>query len=212
VLQFLAQWTEPSSDALKIAGLIAAFVVAACAFIPRAPLCLISGAVLGVYGFPLAALASTGGAVLAFLGARYLFRTRFLKIVESRHLVMATVEAFESEGWWLLALFRLGSPLPGTLTNYVLGLTRVGVVSFSFATLIGVLPQTLIFVYFGAIGKMAIDEKRGALNISLHVIGVLLIAIVIIVMTTKVTKLIQDRQCSLTDRIAEKSNANSRFD
>jgi uncharacterized membrane protein YdjX (TVP38/TMEM64 family) len=52
----------------------------------------------------------------------------------------------------------LASLIPGTATNYLLGVTRIGLWPYTAATLVGLLPQTFLFVYIGAAGHIALED------------------------------------------------------
>jgi len=174
-IQFVHLWRD--QGAAGLAALAAAFVVGAMIFAPRPPMCVVSGLVFGFIAVPVVLLASTLGAVLAFLLSRYLFRSRFLEMAERRPVWSALVEAINAEGWRLVGLLRLASLVPGTVTNYLLGVTRIGLWPYALATFLGLLPQTVLFVYVGAAGSMALDDiSRSPLQIALLVFGLLFTA------------------------------------
>jgi uncharacterized membrane protein YdjX (TVP38/TMEM64 family) len=159
-------WRE--LGAAGLGALAAIFVVGAMVFAPRPPMCIISGLVFGFIAIPVILLASTLGSVLAFLLSRYLFRSRFLKMAERRPVWRTLIEAIDAEGWRLVGLLRIASLIPGTATNYVLGVTRIGLWPYTFATLVGLLPQIALFTYIGAAGQIALEDSpasplRGAL-------------------------------------------------
>ena len=77
-------------------------------------------------------------------------------MIERRPVWKALVETIDEEGWRLVGLLRLASLIPGTATNYLLGVTRIGLWSYATATLVGLLPQIVLFVYIGAAGQMAL--------------------------------------------------------
>lgn len=158
--------------AIGLAALAAAFVIGAMIFAPRPLMCVVSGLVFGFIAVPVVLLGSTLGSVLAFLLSRYLFRSRFLEMVERRPVWGALVDAINAEGWRLVGLLRLASLVPGTVTNYLLGVTRIGLWPYTLATLFGLLPQTFLFVYIGAAGKMALEDlAKSPLNMALLVVG-----------------------------------------
>src|SRR5262245_60240656 len=97
--------------AAGFALLAATFVLGALAFVPRAPLCLIGGLVFGLAAIPIALLASTAGAVTAFLLSRHLMHARVRRALDRRPRLAAAAAAVE--GWQLVGLLRL-SPFPGT--------------------------------------------------------------------------------------------------
>src|SRR3954468_16054229 len=100
-------------------ALIVAFVLGALFFVPRLPLCLAGGLTLGFAALPISAVSATAGAVLAFLASRHLLRSRFARAIRHRPAWQAVVEATDHEGWRLIVLLRLASPVPGAVTNYL---------------------------------------------------------------------------------------------
>ena len=150
----------PSAGWLEGTGLVslaAIFFVGALTFIPRPPVCIIGGVIFGLSAFPVALAGSTCGAVAAFLLSRYLFRARCSAVIERRPRLKLVINAIDAEGWRLLGLLRLASPVPGTLSNYAFGLTSLGVWPYAAATLIGSAPQVLTFVYLGKAGQAALN-------------------------------------------------------
>src|SRR5581483_6186581 len=58
----------------------------------------------------------------------------------------------ERGGWRAVATIRLIPILPHSLTNYALGLTRVGLVPYAVGSLLGQLPLTIAYTDLGAAG------------------------------------------------------------
>lgn len=112
----------------------------ALAYVPRFTLCLIGGMVFGFAAAPIAIIGSTAGSVAAFWLSRYALRDWFLRRVVSRPSRQAVLAAVDAEGWRLVLLFRLVAPLPGGMTSYLFGLTRIGVWPFTAATCAGLVP------------------------------------------------------------------------
>src|SRR5215217_4996993 len=52
---------------------------------------------------------------------------------------------------------RLGSPIPGTPLNYFAGLTQLRLRVFSCATLIGITPPVVLYVWLGRAGRTVLD-------------------------------------------------------
>jgi len=136
-----------------------AFLLAALTFIPRPPMCILGGLIFGLAAFPVALVGSTSGAVIAFLMSRYMFRARFSALTARRPRLKLIVDAVDAEGWRLLGLLRLASPVPGTASNFLFGLTNMGIWPYVAATALGSAPQVLAFVYLGAAGRRAFDAQ-----------------------------------------------------
>jgi uncharacterized membrane protein YdjX (TVP38/TMEM64 family) len=128
------------------------FVLISLSFLPRSPACIVAGLVYGVSAFPIALAGSTLGGLLGFLISRYLFQSRFRRLVQRRRVWLSILEAVDSQGWTLVLLLRLASPIPGSVTNYLLGLTRIRVWPYLIVTFFGIAPQTFLFILIGAAG------------------------------------------------------------
>jgi uncharacterized membrane protein YdjX (TVP38/TMEM64 family) len=150
---FAGGWSEPAGLLL----LAAVSMMSALAFLPRPPICMMGGAVFGLVAFPVVLAGTTFGAVIAFLLSRYLLRSRAHDIAGRRPRLKLIMDAVDAEGWRLLGLVRLASPVPGTASNFLFGLTRMSLWTYIAATALGSAPQILAFVYIGIAGRMALD-------------------------------------------------------
>jgi uncharacterized membrane protein YdjX (TVP38/TMEM64 family) len=140
-----------------LASLGVVCLIGALTFIPRTPACLAGGLLFGLAAFPVTLIASTLGALIAFLLSRYLLRARVSKLVDRRPAWKLYLDAVDAEGWRLLGMLRLASPVPGSASNYVFGLTGIGVLPYLAATFFGSAPQVFAFVYLGAASRSALD-------------------------------------------------------
>src|SRR5262245_6208660 len=157
ILTFFAGGGWAGERGLFALGLV--FFIGALTFLPRAPACIAGGLLFGFSAFPVALIGSTCGAVVAFLAARYLLRSQFSRIAERRPRWKLIVKAVDAEGWRLLGLLRLASPVPGSASNYLFGLTGMQMWPFTAATFFGSAPQVLAFIYLGTVGRTAIDPQ-----------------------------------------------------
>ena len=154
---FTSLLTEHGLQERGLLSLGVLFFIGALTFIPRTATCIVGGLVFGLAAFPVALIGSTLGAVTGFLLSRYAFRSLFWAMARKRPRLQLIVDAIDAEGWRLLGLLRLASPVPGTVSNYLFGLTSMQVVPYTAATLFGSAPQVLAFVYLGAAGRVALD-------------------------------------------------------
>ena len=111
-------------------------------------LSLAGGAVFGLWkGVIIVSFASTIGATLAFLVARFLFRdaiqNRFSKKLEIIN------SGIEKEGGFYLFSLRLVPLFPFFLINIIMGLTGLPALTFAFVSQIGMFPATIIYVNTG---------------------------------------------------------------
>jgi uncharacterized membrane protein YdjX (TVP38/TMEM64 family) len=134
----------------------AAYAAATVAFVPGSLLTLAAGAIFGVIeGTLLVFVAATLGAGLAFLVSRHLARTAIEHRLAGNEKFAAIDRAVAAEGRKIVLLLRLSPVFPFNLLNYALGLTQVRFRDYMLAS-IGMLPGTLLYVYYGALaGEVA---------------------------------------------------------
>ena len=143
-----AQWV----NSLGVWGpvvFIVGYAAAVIGFVPGSVLTLAAGAIFGltagiVYVFIAAVLGSSG----AFLVSRYVARSAIEKRLAGNPRFAAIDRAVGAQGRKIVFLLRLSPVFPFTLLNYALGLTRVRFVDYVLAS-VGMLPGTLLFVYYG---------------------------------------------------------------
>ncbi|MGE3975925.1 MAG: VTT domain-containing protein, partial [Bdellovibrionales bacterium] len=161
----------------QIAGLYFLIYVAATAFsVPGATvLTLAAGVIFGFWwGTLIVSIASTIGATLAFLGARYLLRdnvrARFGEKLKNFD------EGIRNEGVFYLFTLRLVPVFPFFLINLAIGLTAISTFNFFWVSQIGMLAGTAVFVNAGT-QLSQITSLKGILSpeiiISFIFIGVL---------------------------------------
>lgn len=158
----LAAQFEADPFAISLFFSIVYVAVTALSIPGAAILTLAAGAIFGLYyGVLIASVASTMGATLSFLGARYLFRDS----VESkfRERMLTINQGLKKEGSFYLFTLRLIPVFPFFLVNLLMGLTNFSVLKFFFISQIGMLPGTIVFVNAGTeISK--IDSLKGILS------------------------------------------------
>ncbi len=140
-----------------VAVYILLYILACVFFVPGSVLTLGAGAIWGVVGgVPVVSVASTLGATVAFLIGRHLARDWVAHRIEGNERFKAIDEAVAREGWKIVGLTRLSPVFPFSLLNYAFGLTRVSLRDYFFASWIGMLPGTVMYVYLGSLaGSLA---------------------------------------------------------
>lgn len=130
------------------------YIVAALAFVPGSAITLAAGLLFGVgLGTVVVSIASTLSAAIAFPLARTLFRSRVQTFADSSKSFGAIDRAIEDGGWKIVGLLRLSPVMPFSALNYMIGLTNVRYVPSVLVSWVAMLPGTMLYVYFGAIGK-----------------------------------------------------------
>lgn len=125
------------------------YVVSTALSLPWASLLTLAGGALfgWIPGIIMVSLASTLGASLSFLAARYVLRDwvsqRFAKAVTRINQGLA------SDGVAYLLTLRLVPLFPFFLVNLLLGLTRLPLLTYAWASWLGMLPATFVYVLAG---------------------------------------------------------------
>jgi len=142
-------------------------------FIPGSALTLGAGALFGVVkGSLLVSVASTLGATAAFLVGRYLARDWVARKIAKNAKFAAIDEAVGREGWKIVGLTRLSPVFPFTLLNYAYGLTNVKLRDYFFASWIGMMPGTVMYVYLGSLARLGAEvQDAGSARMVLRIVG-----------------------------------------
>jgi uncharacterized membrane protein YdjX (TVP38/TMEM64 family) len=164
-----------------------AYVVGVILFVPGAPITIGAGIAFGLgVGTLLVSLASTTGAALAFLLARYFLRERVERWAEGHARFAAVDRAVEAKGWKVVALTRLSPAFPFNVQNYLYGVTGVRFVEYVLASWVAMLPGTLLYVSLGATGVELASAASGTVGWGatvLRVLGLLATAGVVVLVT-----------------------------
>lgn len=167
------------------------YVLATVLFLPGSILTLGAGMVFGlVKGSIIVSVSSTLGATCAFLAGRYLARGWVETKIDGNPKFKAIDEAVAREGWKIVGLTRLSPIFPFNLLNYAYGITKVSLRDYFFASWIGMLPGTVMYVYIGALaGDLAtLGAGGGPVTTSQWVLRVLGLAATVAV-TVYVTRI-----------------------
>jgi len=167
------------------------YALAVVFLIPGATLTVGAGLTFGIgLGTIVVVLAANTGACLAFLLARHLLRSRVERWLAGRQKLGAIDRAVESQGWRVVLLTRLSPAFPFNVQNYFYGLTGVSFAGYALASLLGMLPGTLLYVSIGAAGAEVAAAAGGAASwgrTALLVAG-LVATLVVVVLITRVAK------------------------
>ncbi|WP_397580009.1 TVP38/TMEM64 family protein [Sphingorhabdus sp.] len=140
---------KDSNPILYIAGFFILYVAVTGLSIPGAAIMsLVAGALFGVLvGTIIVSFASTLGATLAFLSARFVLRDWVQGKFGER--LRAVDEGLEKDGAFYLFTLRLIPVFPFFVINLLMGLTRIKTRTFFWVSQLGMLPATIVFVNAG---------------------------------------------------------------
>ena len=164
------------------------YAIATVVLFPGSILTLAAGLAFGLWGFPLVVVSATVGASLAFLVARYLARDLVANRFGGNEKFRAIDQAVAEDGWKIVGLLRLSPLIPFNLQNYIYGLTDIRFGHYVAATFFGIMPGSLMYVYFGAAGKAALAGGDGGdpvLKWSLFGAGLIATIIVTVIISRK---------------------------
>ncbi|NNE91133.1 MAG: TVP38/TMEM64 family protein [Verrucomicrobiales bacterium] len=201
--QFLPvdQWLKALLDWIDGLGFwgpvifILVYIALTVLMIPGSILTMGSGLLFGLgWGTLWTVVASNIGASLAFLIGRHFARDKVEKRIEGNEKFEAIDEAVSGEGWKIVVLTRLSPVFPFNLLNYAYGLTNVKWRSYAVASLVGMFPGTLLYVYLGAIGRLAGEaSERKPGEIAMLIVGIAATFAVTFFITKSARKALSDK-------------------
>jgi uncharacterized membrane protein YdjX (TVP38/TMEM64 family) len=154
---------KDANPLLYIGGFFLIYVIVTALSLPGAAIMsLVAGALFGVVtGTIIVSFASSIGATLAFLSARFLLRDWVQSKFGER--LKAIDDGIARDGAMYLFTIRLIPLFPFFVVNLLMGLTRIKTRTYYWVSQIGMLPATVVFVNAGTqISK--IDSTAGLLS------------------------------------------------
>ena len=154
---------KDANPLLYIGGFSLIYVIVTALSLPGAAIMsLVAGALFGVVtGTIIVSFASSIGATLAFLSARFLLRDWVQSKFGER--LKPIDDGIARDGAMYLFTIRLIPLFPFFVVNLLMGLTRIKTRTFYWVSQIGMLPATVVFVNAGTqISK--IDSPAGLLS------------------------------------------------
>lgn len=148
---------------LAVLGFLVIYVATTALSIPGAAvLTLLGGALFGVVlGTVVVSFASTIGATLAFLTARFFLRDFVQNKFKDR--IKSINEGVRKNGAFYLFSLRLIPAFPFVVVNLVMGLTPIRTYQYFFVSQLGMLPGTIVYVNAGT-QLASIDSLSGILS------------------------------------------------
>ena len=186
------QWTQN----LGVWGpifVVAFYMVACVLFLPGSVLTLGTGFVFKlIAGTIIVSIGSTLGACTAFMVGHTIGRSWISKKVGENEKFAAIDNAVAGQGFKIVLLTRLSPMFPFNMLNYVFGLTKVSFAKYALASWIGMLPGTIMYVYFGASLRSLTDAATGKIETGIagqisFWLG-LVVAIAVTVFVTKIAR------------------------
>lgn len=167
----LRSWSEQTGAWFPVVFWLA-YVVITQFPIPRTLLTVSAGVLFGaVKGITLALTATTVSAVISLLLVRFLLRD-WVEPRLTHPAVQRINQRLEERGWLAVTSLRMIAGIPFSIMNYAAALTRVPVLPFAVATLVGSAPGTILVTMFGQTLTDDPDPIFVAIMAVLAVIGI----------------------------------------
>ena len=185
---FVAGWLRAQGPVGALYFVIAFALLGALTLAPTYTTSVIAGWTFGfTLGFAAVAVATVSGAVLSFLGARWLARARVREAFRDHPrwevVRRALLEESPLKTLWIVFLLRLSPVLPFGTTNVLLATTGVPLPIYVVGTLLGLLPRTGL-VALAAAGSQQLDFDSAkswwllALGVTATALGIFVMAVI----------------------------------
>lgn len=161
------------------------YIIAVVAALPALPLTITGAALFGsVTGVILVSIASTAGAGLAFLVARYLARERMVRRFSGNETFRKLDRMTKEHGAVVVAITRLVPLFPFNLLNYGFGLTAIPFRTYLLWSWFCMLPGTVLYV----VGVDAVLSALSLGKIPWPLIAVAAAAAAILILLVKIAR------------------------
>lgn len=129
------------------------YVITVVVCMPAAILTAGGGFIFGMlWGSIYVLAAATIAAIVNFLISRHVARDWVSRRLAANPRFQALDRAVAREGWKIVVLVRLAPVFPFSITSYAFGLSRIPLWEFFLANF-AMIPGTLMYVYFGSLGR-----------------------------------------------------------
>ncbi len=159
---------------------ITTYAVTTMLVVPGSIMTLAGGALFGPWwGTLFNVIGSSIGAVGAFLIARFVAGHWVRERIEASQAerFKRILSGAEQEGWRFVAFTRVVPLFPYFLLNFAYGFTRIGLLPYTLATVVFMIPGSAIFTYFGYVGREAATGGDGLLLKSIWALALLALMI-----------------------------------
>jgi uncharacterized membrane protein YdjX (TVP38/TMEM64 family) len=178
LIEWLRSWGDLSLKSGAVLALV--FFLASFVLFPRTFLYLGVGGLYGLPAIPVVLASTTFGGVLAFLFARHLFSEPLQCRLNRHPHLRAIANAVDGESWRIVALLRFASPVPSSIQNYFFGLTRIRLWPYTWATFVFTVPQTILYLYLGSVGRsILLEDSSSPLSRIIMAVGAFCLATIV---------------------------------
>eukprot|EP01080_Neovahlkampfia_damariscottae_P008516 gene8516-340_t len=158
------------------------YIISTVVLFPPFLMTLAGGFIFGYWALIIDLLGASLGSSLAFILGKTMLRSFVVEKLGNYPKFEIIDRAIKNQGWKIVLLIRLCPIIPDNILNYLLSLTKIGLVEFFISTLIGMLPGTCLLVYLGRSASSLKDIFEGKVGVSLkmEIITILISGLIII--------------------------------
>lgn len=128
--------------------------------VPGVILTMVGGIYFGLFWGSLWSLfGATLGAIAAFGLARYWMHDWFNLRCGHHALLKSLNQMVSDRPLWLVLTIRFAPISPFNLLNFLLGLTKISLKSYTLGTFFGIIPGVIIYTWFGHAGQIALNGQ-----------------------------------------------------
>jgi len=151
------------------------YVIGVIFAVPGFALTIIAGPLFGFWqGALLVIIASNLGCHITFFISRFMGQGFVSKMIKEDSIADKLSRKIEENGFLVMLYIRLLPIFPFNIVNYVCGLTSIKYRSYAIATIIGMLPGTLVYVYL-SVSAVEVKDNPWALIIAIGLVVLLTI-------------------------------------
>ena len=195
---------------------VLAYILSTVLLVPGSALTLAAAALFGFKtGFMVVLVGANLGSLCAFLTARTFLREPVAQWASTKPHFRSIDRAIHRRGFSTVLLARLSPVLPFNALNYFLGITSVELQAYALATLIGILPGMILYVYVGAAARdvltaglaPAIDSYQQLLKYA----GVVATALLVVMITRRARKELNQAESESSEPLEDLTDSRKDF-
>ncbi len=159
----LGPWIGAHGTTGAVLFAVAFWFLGGFALVPTYAYSGLAGWSFGIWtGFMLCMIAYAGAAIVAYWLVGWLAGDRMVKMIEASPKWKAVIDALVGRGFWrtvwVIAVVRAPPTSPFSFVSYLMGMVRIPLGTYVFATLLGLAPRTLGTIIMFANARALQDE------------------------------------------------------
>jgi uncharacterized membrane protein YdjX (TVP38/TMEM64 family) len=159
----LGPWISAQGTTGAVLFALAFWFLGGFALVPTYAYSGLAGWTFGIWtGFFLCLVAYAGAALVAYWLVGWLAGDRMLRMIDGSPKWKAVIEALVGRGFWrtvwVIAVVRAPPTSPFSFVSYLMGMVRIPIGTYVFATLLGLAPRTLGTIIMFANARALHDE------------------------------------------------------